>query len=51
MPKATVRTARSSGAEAGVAGIAPESRVEKSVVPEEQTALLEASKGMVGHVV
>ena len=43
VPEATARTVGSSGAEAGVAGDAPESRVVKPVVPEGQMALPEAS--------
>ena len=46
-----VETAGSSGAEAGVAGGASESGAKKLVVPEEQTTLPKASKGMVGHAV
>ena len=41
----------SSGVEAGATDAAPESRAEKPVVPEEQTALPEASEGVVGHAV
>ena len=41
----------SSEADAGVAGAVPESLAGKLVVPEEQTALPKASKGMVGHTV
>jgi len=43
VPEATVGTADSLGAEAGVADDAPESRVVKPVVPEGQMALPEAS--------
>ena len=41
----------SSEADAGVADVASKSRAEKPVVPEEQTALPEASEGVVGHAV
>ena len=51
MPKATAGTVGSSGAEAGVAGDALESRAAKPVVAEEQTAPPEASPGMVGPTV
>ena len=50
-PEATAGTTGSSGAEAGVAGITPKTGAEKPTVPEEQTTLLEASKGMDGHAV
>ena len=43
--------AGSSEAKTGVADAAPESRAEKPVLPEEQTALLKASEGVVGHAV
>ena len=51
VPGATARVAGSSEAEAGVADAAPESRAEKSVVPEEQAVLPEVLEGMVGHTV
>ena len=50
-PEATTGTAGSSGAEAGVADVMPESRAEKPVVPKEQTALPAASEGMVGPAI
>ena len=49
VPGATAEAAGSSGAEAGVIDAAPKAGVEKPIVLEEQTALLEAPKGMVGH--
>ena len=49
--EATVGTAGSSGAKARVADVAPESRAERPAVPEEQTALPEASEGVVGHAI
>ena len=51
VPGATAEAAGSSGAEAGVADAAPESRAEKPAVPGEQMALPEVSESMVGHVV
>ena len=51
VPRAMAEAAGSSGAEAGVADATPEARVEKPTVPEEQTTLPEAPKGMVGHAI
>ena len=51
VPRAMAGAAGSLEAEVGVADAVSESRVEKSVVPEEQTALPKASDGMVGHAV
>ena len=51
VPGATARATGSLEVEAGVADTMSESRAEKPVVPEEQTALPEASKGMVGQAV
>ena len=51
MPRAMVGAAESSEPDARVADATPESRTEKPVVPEEQAAFLETSKGMVGHAV
>ena len=49
VPGATAEAAGSSGAEAGVADAALESKAEKPMVPEEQTTLPEVSEGVVGH--
>ena len=46
-PLTMAGTAGSSGVEALVTSIAPESRVENLAVPKEQTTLPEASEGMV----
>ena len=51
MPGATAEAAESLEADAGVADAASESTIDKLVVPEEQTALPEASEGVVGHAV
>ena len=51
VPGVTVETARSLGAEARSTDAAPASRAGKPIVPEEQTALPEASTGVVGHAV
>ena len=51
VPGVSAEAAGSSGAEVGVTDTAPESGAGKSTVPEEQTVLPEASKGMVGHAV
>ena len=51
VPRAMAEATRSSEVEAGVTNAVPEARVEKPIVPEEQTALPKASKGMVGHTV
>ena len=51
VPVNTAEAAGAVGAEPGVASNAPESRVEKPGVSEEQTALPEASEGMVGPAV
>ena len=47
VPGATARATGSLEVEAGVANTMSESRAEKSVVPEEQTVLPKASKGVV----
>jgi len=46
-PSATAGTTGSSGVEAIVNNVTPESRAENLAVPKEQTTLLEASEGMV----
>ena len=51
VPEAMVGTARSSGAEAGVIGVALESEAEKPAMLEEQTVLPKAFEGVVGHAV
>ena len=51
VPGATAGAVGSSEADAGVADVASKSRAEKPVVPEEQTTLHEASKGVVRHAV
>ena len=51
MPRATIKATGASEADAGVAVVTLESRAEKPVVPEEPTALPEASGGVVGHAV
>ena len=48
---AMVKAVGSSGAEAGVADTGPKSGVGKPTLPEEQTMLPKASKGMDGHAV
>ena len=48
VPEATTGTTGSLGVEAGVSGNVLESGAVKPVVPEEQMALPEASRGMVG---
>ena len=49
MPEVAAKTARTSGAEAGVADATLEFGAKKPVVPEEQTARPEALKGVVEH--
>ena len=49
VPGATVKATGSSVAEARVSRATPESRMEKPVVPREQTALPEVSEGVVEH--
>ena len=51
VPRAMAEATRSSEVEAGVTNAMPEARVEKPLVPEEQTALPEAPKGVVRHAV
>ena len=51
VPEATMEAARPSEAEARVADATPETRAEKPMVLEEQTMLLEALEGVVGHAV
>ena len=51
VPEATVEAASSSRAEAGVTDVAPKARAERPTVPEEQTTLPKASKGVVEHAV
>ena len=48
---ATTEAAKAVKADAGVANAAPESGAEKPTVLEEPTAFLEASEGVVGHIV
>ena len=50
-PSATAGTVRSLGVEAVVTSVAPKSRAENLAVPKEQTALPEASEGMVGPAI
>ena len=50
-PLAMVGTVKSSGVEAVVTNIAQESGAENLAVPKEQTALPEASEGMVGPAI
>ena len=51
VPGAMAEAAGSSGAKAEVTDATPEARAEKPAVLEEQTALPEASKGVVRHAI
>ena len=50
-PSATAGTAGSSGVDTLVTSVTPKSRAKNLAVPKEQTALLEASEGMVGPAI